>query len=92
MSNYLQGSPAHGTLACDPIHPVGQHHACVLCNKSIKYVAQGQHTTHVQFQSSLCGTGLTSDNGTKSSPSAIFPCQYHPTNAPYSHLSFTDIM
>jgi hypothetical protein len=83
MTTYLQGSPAHGTLACDPIHPVGQHHACGLCNKSIKYAAQG-HTT----QGSLCGIcGLPTDNGTKSSQSAsIFPCQYHPTNAPYSHF------
>jgi hypothetical protein len=86
-TNYLQGSPAHGTLAYDPIHPVGQHHACVLCNKSIKYAAPG-HTTQGQSQGSLCGIcGLSSDNGTKSSPSAsIFPCQYHPTNAPHSHF------
>ena len=84
MSNYLLGSPAHGTLACDPIHPVGQHHACVHCNKSIKYAAQ-RHTTQVQSQSSLRGIcELPSDNETKSSPSAsVFPCQYHPTNALY---------
>jgi len=92
-TNYLQGSPAHGTSACDPLHPVGQHHACVLCNKSIKYAAQG-HTNQVQSQGSLCGIcGLSSDNGTKSSPCAsTFPCRYHPTNATYISLIYRHYM